>query len=200
MTFLPLCTLSSSISFICPWLLAAANLCGVHQKIESTLSAWKKQKQNCLLYTSSFNLLLCESTAEREIEREGWKNPVCVEGRGGSVGLRERIRARPARRSQELKVGRTRHTLVSHLTVWVCLSCLTAEGKKQIIFLCVLCLSPPPPQPPLLCLFLLFPPASLEFSLSCTSFISSSLSFLLPPVAHLWLYRSTVWWFQVYLI
>ena len=51
-----------------------------------------------------------------------------VGGRNG-VCLRERIRARPSRHTQELlgaKVGRVGHTHVSCLTVWACLSCLTA--------------------------------------------------------------------------
>lgn len=32
-------------------------------------------------------------------------------------------------------MGRAGHTLVSYLTVWLCLSCLTAEGNKLLIFL-----------------------------------------------------------------
>lgn len=69
--------------------------------------------KNCLLYTSSFNLLSCKSTVESG--GSSWHR-----GSRDSVSLRERIRARlDVHRSCGGKVGRTGHTLVSYLTVWV---------------------------------------------------------------------------------
>lgn len=79
------------------------------------------------------------------------------------------------------KVGRTGHTHVSYLTVWVCLSCMTAEGKKHLIFLCVVLFFS------LLSLSIL---SSLPLDLSFWSYLSSPSSFscfyLSVPPCHPW--------------
>lgn len=82
-----------SLPLVYLWLLAAANLCSDCQKNESVLSAWK-------IIFFARPPLTCYHV---KVEKRG-KKTVCVWGWGrNGVSLRERIRARPITRSQEVQ-------------------------------------------------------------------------------------------------
>ena len=74
------------------------------------------REKNTIVYASSINLLWCKSRKERGKKK---KSNLHQAGRNG-VSLDERIRARQTRHLYDLKVGQT-----THLSVWVCLFCLS---------------------------------------------------------------------------
>lgn len=165
--------------------MAAANLCSDCQKTESILS------------TSEINFFTRRplSCYHVKVQREDKKKiHFFAQGDAGMVSASESGLG-PGQpdihRNCWGKVGRTGHTFVSYLTVWMCLSCLTVEGNNLLIFLYVSVSFP-------ICHSLFFFPLSLwtfVFILNLLCLLPSAVSLCplpLTPVAHLWIYRSTV--------
>lgn len=112
-----------SFSLIIPCLLVATANLRSHWSTDLVLFQ--------ILYRYSFNLLSRKNTEEGA--KKIW---FCTEGCRNGVSLRERIRARPSRHRQKLlgESGPTRTHPCVISTVWMCLSCLTAERNKLLIF------------------------------------------------------------------
>lgn len=167
--------------------LSAANLCSDCQKNESVLSAWKK------IIFFARPPVTCHHVKEQTRQD---KNPVCVGGGRNGVSLRERIRARPTRHSQEVLGGKWAEwgTPLCHISPS---GCVWPACTHNIIYLYMSAFFFPLLS---LSIFssLFFGPMFWSSPLYLP--LPSAVSLCLPPVAHLWIYRSTVWWCQVHLI
>lgn len=111
--------------------MAAANLCSDCQKTESILSTWE------INFFTRRPLTCYHVKVQREDKK---KIQFFAQGDAGMVSASERGLGpgQPdTHRNCWGKVGRTGHTFVSYLAVWMCLSCLTVEGDNLLIFLYV---------------------------------------------------------------